>query len=176
MFISCNSYHYQCYFYLKVTQHKTGYASPAYIGADAVLFQELKNYVTLSKHVPNFVERDRDDSVFISWPQDDEPPRTLDRTRGVQELWNKILHRKISATLLRKTTATYMRERHPEMANRVATHMNHLRSTADKYYIMKQHRDSAIDVSQTISETMFQNPGVPDPVVSFYLCYIFFLL
>ena len=62
--------------------------------------------------------------------------------------------KKINATLLRKATATAVRESRPDLREPLAEHMSHLPTTADKYYNLKKKRDSALTMSNTISKIL----------------------
>ncbi|CAG2227839.1 unnamed protein product [Mytilus edulis] len=136
-----------------VKEHKTGDISPANIGIDCQLYVFIVKYINLCKFVPNYME-DEDESIFITWPRHNEVPGRLEKLRGMQHLWEKENPKKLTATKLRKSVSTSIRESHPELREKLADHMNHLATTADKYYVMKSTRDKALEMSNVIHQQM----------------------
>lgn len=108
----------------------------------------------LCKLVPGNDCPNDDDGIFISWPQHAEKPKQLTNLDAMQNLWQTVTSKKITATKLRKAVSTTVREYRPDLREDLADHMNHLPSTADKYYVMKKTRDKAIGISKVISEVM----------------------
>jgi len=150
-----NIYETQFSIYLQVTDHKTGEYSPAMLGVNIDLYNLIRKYIALCKHVPGYYAPKPDDGIFITWSnKSNKLPGQLKNFRGMEKLCGRIMGKKINATLLRKATATAVRESRPDLREPLAEHMSHLPTTADKYYNLKKKRDSALTMSNTISKIL----------------------
>ena len=126
------------------------------------MYNLIRKYITLCKHVPGYSAPKPDDDIFITWSKSDKLPGQLKNFRGMGKLCGKVMQKKMNATLLRKATATAVRESRPDLRESLAEHMSHLPTTADKYYHLKQKRDSALIMSNTISKILTDHPAADE--------------
>ena len=87
--------------YLQVTGHKTGEYSTAMLGVNNDLYNLIRKYIALCKHVPGYSTPKPDDGIFITWSKSDELPRQLKNFRGMEKLCGRVIQKKINATRLR---------------------------------------------------------------------------
>lgn len=132
-----------------------------HVGVNNDLYNLIRKYIALCKHVPGYFAPKPDDGIFITWSnKSDELPGQLKNFRGMEKLCGRVIQKKINATRLRKDTA--VRESRPDFRESLAEHMSHIPTTADKYYHLKQKRDSALIMSNTICEILTDNPAADE--------------
>ncbi|CAC5404087.1 unnamed protein product [Mytilus coruscus] len=141
---------------LTVAHHKTSESGPANLGLTTLLYQQLNRFVQLCELIPNFVP-DANRSIFVCWPSESgeiTPMTSSNINRAIQKVWSSSSEKSISATRLRKATATAVRMAVPESREVLAAHMTHAVATSDRYYNIAKTRDNAIPVTKLIDSIM----------------------
>ena len=90
---------------LQVTRHKTGHIAPATLVFDPPLWREIERFITkIRPLIPNLQDGLR--NVFVTFPSTDNgtpsPMTSLGINKALQRVWGE----KVTATRLRKATAT----------------------------------------------------------------------
>ena len=109
------------------------------------------------KRIPQF-PRNEKRSIFITFPKPDNSVSELTSSqvnKAIQRIWRLgPIEKPISATRLRKSTATNVRAVAPEVREPLAKHMNHDPATADTYYHVYDQRENAKPMCQLIASVM----------------------
>ncbi|OWF35839.1 hypothetical protein KP79_PYT23041 [Mizuhopecten yessoensis] len=157
---------------LTVPEHKTGYSTPVYLVVSPSVYDYLHVYLKMRTKIPCFSEEsNRNDTyVFLSWsPRVDIPPIHMNGSRvnrAINDFWMEAgMTTPLSATRIRKSTVTTVRDKDPNIRDKLAAHMNHSTRTADTYYYTHRRYDDAMDVSNRIASIMCVEPQ-PQEILS----------
>ena len=75
--------------------------------------------------------------------------------KAIQNIWNKgPVKKAITATRIRKSTATHVRQECPSSRETLARHMTHSTITADRHYALINARNNALEMTKLISSVM----------------------
>jgi len=136
------------------------------------LYKYLKVYVQGIKLLPNFNEEPTA-KIFFNL-NDNLTEMTSAVNKRIQKLWNDgPSQKKITATRMRKAISTAVRTSHPSSREMLASHMNHLPGTGDRYYALQNKRKNALSMTSLISEVMENRKVGLNFYIPFYITNIF---
>lgn len=137
------------------------------------LYKYLKVYVQGIKLLPNFNEEPTV-KIFFNFNDNLTEMTSSAVNKRIQKLWNDgPSQKKVTATRMRKAISTAVRTSHPSSREMLASHMNHLPGTADRYYALQNRRKNALSMTSLISEVMENRKVGLNFYIAFYITNMF---
>ena len=152
---------------IKVTKHKTADTQgPARVVLSPTLFSYLKVYISEVRHqVSNSESKSNDDKsmpVFLSWSGAKLESGQI--STAINAPWKKAgLEAHVSSTIFRKSTVTKVHKDHETMKDDLADLMGHKRTTAERFYRLRQKEDACVQAANNLASIMRISKKVPVP-------------
>ncbi|VDI06844.1 Hypothetical predicted protein [Mytilus galloprovincialis] len=152
-----------------IAEHKTGAQGTVNLGMSHDIFNMVLSYIQWTTKITGF-QLDPTHPIFITVPIDQQfsVMTTNLINKAIQNIWKKgpVNQKCITATRIRKSTATYVRLADPTSRESLAAHMTHSPQTADRHYNMINQRNNAMMVTNLIA-TLIQLQ--PKPLATAYI-------
>ena len=152
---------------IKVTKNKTADTQgPARVVLSPTLFSYLKVYISEVRHqVSNSESKSNDDKsmpVFLSWSGAKLESGQI--STAINAAWKKAgLEGHVSSTIFRKSTVTKVYKDHETMKDDLADLMGHKRTTAERFYRLRQKKDACVQAANNLVSIMRISKKVPVP-------------
>ena len=148
---------------IKVSQHKTADThGPASVVLSPTLFTYLKVYVSEVRRQVSKSNDDKSLPVFLSWSGAKLESGQI--STAINAAWKKAgLEGHVSSTIFRKSTVTKVHKDHEAMKDDLADLMGHKRTTAERFYRIRQKEEACVEAANNLASIMRIPKKVPVP-------------
>ena len=148
---------------IKVSNHKTADTpGPASVVLSPTLFSYLKVYVSEVRHQVSKSNDDKSMPVFLSWSGAKLESGQI--STAINAAWKKAgLEGHVTSTIFRKSTVTKVHKDHEAMKDDLADLMGHKRTTAERFYRLRQKEEACVEAANNLASIMRMSKKVPVP-------------
>lgn len=143
-------------FVVRVKDHKTFTThGPVNIVLESVLFKYVSIFIEKFRNQLDGVSTDANAPIFMTWNNGKMKSSQVGAQIG--SCWGKVFGKDTSlggATAFRKAAVSAVHECNENMRSDLADLMVHKKSTADKYYLLKNKSKSAVQTSKELAKIM----------------------
>ena len=138
------------YYIISVMDHKTVATSgPAMLSINDVIMRHLRTFVMHVRNKIKYMRTGNTDPVFPSWSGKKMDSSMV--TTQLNSFWKNALNidleRSVSATLIRKMSATVVHANVPELKVKLANLMNHDVRTSEREYFFQEKKKTVVETS-----------------------------
>ena len=147
-------------FVVSLKKHKTFEThGPVDLVLSPSLFNYVKIFIRQFRSKLENVSNESNSKVFLSWTGASMSSSRVGSQIG--SCWGKVFGKQNyagGATSFRKAVVIAVQERNEDLRGDLANLMVHRKTTADKYYLLKDKRKTAVKTSQAVSRIMRPSP------------------